>query len=356
MNILVLGGTGAMGVPLCRILAERGDNVEVTSRQEKKGEDGLIYIKGNAHDITFLSTILQKKRWDAVVDFMKYTTEEFSQRVNLLLSSTNQYVYISSSRVYAESKEALTEDSPRLLDICSDKEYLSTDEYALAKARQEDVLKASGVNNWTIIRPYVTFSEIRLQLSPTEKEYWLYRALKGKSIFFSRDLSERYTTLTYGDDVARSIAAIIGKEGAYGEAFHITAAESHSWSEILDNYLNVIEEKTGKRPKVNMLDHWESIICGSPYQVKWDRLYDRRFDNSKINKYIDTSTFEKTLPALARCLATFIDNPKFDFVNWEMEAKRDRYEGSWSNLSEIKVFREKLHYLRVRLGILCSKK
>ena len=30
MKILVLGGTGAMGVDLVKILAERGDNVTVT--------------------------------------------------------------------------------------------------------------------------------------------------------------------------------------------------------------------------------------------------------------------------------------------------------------------------------------
>ena len=56
-----------------------------------------------------------------------------------------------------------------------DEEYLKTDEYALSKARQEDILHRSGKNNWTVIRPYITYSEIRLQLGVLEKELWLYR-------------------------------------------------------------------------------------------------------------------------------------------------------------------------------------
>ena len=67
----------------------------------------------------------------------------------------------------------------RLLDVSHDSIYLKTDEYALAKARQEDILRKSGKNNWTIIRPYITYSESRLQLGVLEKEAWLYRALKG---------------------------------------------------------------------------------------------------------------------------------------------------------------------------------
>ncbi len=100
---------------------------------------------------------------------MLYTTEEFKLRYDLYLNSTAQYVFLSSSRVYAESKTPIKEESPRLLDVCTDEAYIATDEYAIAKARQEYILKKSERRNWTVIRPYVTFSEIRLQLSPLEK-------------------------------------------------------------------------------------------------------------------------------------------------------------------------------------------
>ena len=72
--------------------------------------------------------------FDVVVDFMIYNTEEFKKRAKLMLDSCKQYVYLSSSRVYSDHDDVITEDTPRLLDVCKDEEYLSTDEYALTKA------------------------------------------------------------------------------------------------------------------------------------------------------------------------------------------------------------------------------
>ena len=40
------------------------------------------------------------------------------------------------------------------------------------------------------------------QLGVLEKELWLYRALNGRTIVFSKDIAEKSTTLTYGYDVA----------------------------------------------------------------------------------------------------------------------------------------------------------
>lgn len=162
-SILLLGGTGAMGNHLVQILNDGKHDVFVTSRSQRQNRLGVTYIQGNAHDDNFLDQVLNMKRWDVIVDFMIYNTSEFACRVNLLLDACKQYVFLSSSRVYADSKEPITEQSPRLLDVCKDEEYLKTDEYALSKAREENVLFNSEYKNWTIIRPYITYSEIRLQ-------------------------------------------------------------------------------------------------------------------------------------------------------------------------------------------------
>lgn len=168
-SILLLGGTGAMGNHLVQILNDGNHNVFVTSRRHRQNRSGVTYIQGNAHDEDFLNSVLAKVEWDVIVDFMIYGTDEFSCRVNKLLKACKQYVFLSSSRVYADSKEPITEQSPRLLDVCKDEEYLKTDEYALSKAREENVLFNSEYKNWTIIRPYITYSEIRLQLGVLEK-------------------------------------------------------------------------------------------------------------------------------------------------------------------------------------------
>lgn len=351
MNALILGGTGAMGSHLVSILASRDVNCYVTTRKHQVNKENIEYVVGDAHDIAFITSLFSKCQWDVVVDFMKYSTKDFENRVNLLLSKTKQYIFLSSSRVYAESKEPLTENSPLLLDVCNDTDYLKTDEYALAKARQERILQRSGKNNWTIIRPYITFSEQRLQLIALEKEYWLYRALKGRTIVLSRDIIERSTTLTYGFDVAKSIVSIIGKESAYGETFHITNNINYNWQEILSAYINVLEKHTGVKPRIKILKTWKPYIGGNKYQVKWDRLYDRKFDNTKISKFIDTSVFQDTIPALSACLESFIRNPRFKRINWRSEALKDKVTGEWASLREISGVKQKLIYLLTRIGV-----
>ena len=316
MNILILGGTGAMGIHLVKILSDITDNnVFVTTRKNCSSDrKNLTYITGDAHDNDFLTTLLSQKDWDCIVDFMVYNTEEFNLRSERLLASCKQYVFLSSSTVYAESKEPITENSPRLLDVSKDEEFLATDRYPLTKARQENILFESGLKNFTIIRPYITYSENRLQLGVLEKETWLFTALNCEALVFSKDIAAHTTTLTYGFDVARGIAAIIGKEEAYGQAFHITGNTSIKWQEVFDLYAKVLKENGVKfdpilKEKTHRLDYE-----ASKYQVIYDRYFDRVFDNSKIAKFIDIESFVKPQEGLKHCLEELIKKPEFNYT------------------------------------------
>lgn len=348
MDVLLLGGTGAMGEYLSNILSRKGNHVFITTRSYREPKENLTFIQGNAKNLDFLKSILNKK-WDAIVDFMVYSTVEFQERVDMLLNATNQYVYLSSARVYAGSEEPITENSPRLLDSSDDEEFLKTDEYSLTKARQEDILRKSGRTNWTIIRPYITFSPQRLQLGILEKEDWLYRALKGRTIVFSEDINSKFTTLTIGFDVAKTISVLIGKKEANGEAFHITTSEPTKWGEILDLYLDVLENHLGFRPKVKF-ENKESYLLNSPakYQIQYDRFFNRQFDNSKVGKYIQLDSFVETKPGLSLCLNQFLSNPQFKAINWGAEAVKDRKTKEFTPLSEIKGNKQKMKYLIYR--------
>ncbi len=52
MKILILGGTGAMGEHLVRLLEEDGtaDEICVTSRGERESCGRVRYLRGNAHE------------------------------------------------------------------------------------------------------------------------------------------------------------------------------------------------------------------------------------------------------------------------------------------------------------------
>lgn len=344
MKLLVLGGTGAIGAHFVELAAAQGVEVHVTSRT-RSGSTGLMrYIRGDAHDIGFLGE-LTKQKWDAIVDFMAYGTEEFRQRVNLLLSSTNQYIFLSSARVFANSTSPITEASPRLLDVSNDREFLNSDEYALAKARQENILQASNQRNWTIVRPYITYASERLQLGVLEKEAWLYRALMRRSIVFCREMIPCMTTMTTGKDVAHVIFALVGRTDALGESFNAVTRETKSWGEILDIYLDCLEKHQGSKPRL-MLVGLDDFLRFHPwkYQVLYDRQFNRNFDNGKIARYLDVNNLAGIGEGLRVAIGEFLLSPVFKDLDWKTEAIKDKLANEYTPIREQGSIREKVRY------------
>lgn len=96
MRVLVLGGTGAMGKALVKLLLQYNHQVTVTSRSSNTGKtlfnNRLTYLKGNAHNEDFILGIVSE-HWDVIVDFMVYSTEEFKNRLSILLNATDQYFF-----------------------------------------------------------------------------------------------------------------------------------------------------------------------------------------------------------------------------------------------------------------------
>ena len=67
--------------------------------------------------------------------------------------------------------------------------------------------------------------------------------------------------------------------------FILQLHESHTWGEILNLYLDVIERYTGKKAKLLILDKHPYQRDNRPfYQLIYDRYFNRTFDNTKIGK------------------------------------------------------------------------
>jgi nucleoside-diphosphate-sugar epimerase len=345
---LLLGGTGAMGSSLSRQLTEAGWDVSVTSRSPRTSAEGTRYLQGNATDHQFLTRLLSEQ-WELIVDFMVYTTNQFETRCQQLLESTSHYVFLSSARVYADSAAPLTEESPRLLDTSSDQAYLSTDEYALSKARQENVLQDASRRNWTIIRPYITYARDRLQLGTLEKESWLYRALQGRSIVFPSALLDRVTTVTSGEDVAKAIVLLCGRIETQAQVFQITSSETKTWREILQTYISCLQQTLSLTPKTKFvaLEDFERNSLRIP-QIQYDRMFNRAFNGGKLWKFVSPFPFQSTATGLSSRLCDFLQRPAFQQIDWRTEARRDRQTGEVAALKEFKNPTTYLKYLLLR--------
>lgn len=348
MDILILGGTGAIGNHLIATLAKAGHNIDVTSRKKHENEESIRYFQGDAHDVEFIKDILRNKHYAAIFDFMIYTTSEFRERYRMFLDNTEQYFFLSTSRVYADVA-IIQETTPRLLDTVNDIEYLNTDEYAIAKARQENILNQSERRNYTIIRPYITYSRYRLQLGVLDKDTFVQRALNGQSIVVPRDIMQHTTTLTYGADVASCMARLIGNSKAMGNTFHITTNKAIKWMDVLEIYISAFEKKKGFRPKVKIISHCPQLYTETErYQVIYDRLYNRCFDNSKIMEAIGGFEFTDPRKGLASCMDAFLETPQFSGLDSRSEGIHDHYSREYTSLAKFPTIKQKIRYLLYR--------
>lgn len=354
-KILVFGGTGAMGVYLVDILSKTGlYEIDVTSRSNRESTHPYLkYIKGNARDNDFMNSLLSE-HYDVIIDFMNYNLDEFADRCNYLLSSCGQYVWFSSSRVYADSETPITENSPRLLEVTLDKDFLATNRYALRKARQEDLITKSGFNNYTIIRPYITYSNERLQLGIYEKEQWLYRILKGRDLVINKNIIDKQTTLTYGYDVSLAISKLVGNQDAFGKVIQIASSENMTWREILKLYLDILKEKKNLTPRIYLSDHMRAIdqLYEGGYNTIYDRVYNRHFDSTFIEILTNSkgNVFNKDMRVgLSECLSDFLDNNRgFLKIDWQFEAYQDILTGGMASPDEFYSEEDYNSYLRYR--------
>lgn len=335
MRILVLGGTGAIGARVCSRLAERGCEVVSTTRRNRASrEPNVSYARGDAHDPAFLDKLLAE-RWDAIVDFMVWSTGEFRERYRGLLSATDQYIYTSSYRVYADSP-VIREDSPRLLDVTDDPAYLTTDEYALAKARCEDLLFESGRGNWTVVRPAVTYDGAvgRLQLGVLESGDWLWRALKGIPVPLPFEMLRRQATMSWGGDVAEMIARLVGNPDALGEAFTVSGSDHMTWGEVAGAYRSVLSSLEVVPCDLGGFEH----AWGNPWQVRYDRMYDRVVDNSKVLAVTGLRQSDLTgmKEGLARELSSFLASGRTPAMSGPgLQARLDRLTGGSPSLRPV---------------------
>ncbi|NLE13580.1 MAG: NAD-dependent epimerase/dehydratase family protein [Clostridiales bacterium] len=284
-KVLVFGGTGAMGTYLVPKLADRGYRVDVVSMDDVKSDNPLVtYHKANLSDDAVFDSFLAGG-YDGIVDFMIYSTSRIPQVLPRLLAAADHYIYLSSYRIYANEQHPVKETSPRLLDVfANDPDKRDVEDYCLYKARGEDFLWASGCDNWTAIRPAITYSKRRFQLVTLEMNVVCARAFAGKTILLPASARDVQATMSWACDVAEMIARLLFNPNVRRDIYSVCTAEHHSWGTVAEYYRDLI----GLRAEWVSDEDYIRCICGDAdperaiWQLKYDRLFDRIMDNSKV--------------------------------------------------------------------------
>ncbi len=334
-KILVMGGTGAMGRYAVPELLRLGFAVDVVALDAPDfTHENLKSVIANAMDDGWLEKQITETRYDVILDFMSYKLPEFKNRADLLLNHTDQYMFLSSCRVYANEEVPVKETSPRLIDASTDEEYLKLyeNEYSLFKAAEEDVLVNSGRKNWTIILPATTYSTGRAQLVTLEAGTFVYRALTGKPVVIPIQAKDKPATMSWAGDVGVMIARLAGKEEALGEKFIAATAEHNTWGEIAEIYrelLGLKYEWVDKEAYLQIMSkNQEKISPYVRYQLEYARMFDRITDNSKILRVTGMKQ-EELMPfyeGMKMELAKLtVDNIRIDAIREGVNQRMDAY-------------------------------
>ena len=294
---LVIGGTGAIGTYTCDELVSLGYKLDVVTLDDCESTDKISYYKmKSGYDA--VKELIDGKYYSAIVDFMHYMPENYPPMLELLATHTDQLVFLSSYRIYADKEHPITESAPQLVDFYSTEEMLEQSQsYAWAKSGCERVIAESPyAKKVTVVRPVIAFCHKRLSFITLKAPNIMYRAGK-KPMLVPEEAKEVIAGFSFSGNVGKQIAHLIGKKDAMGEAFTLGGGERLTWGEIA----RAFEEHLGCEfvwvDADTFLNNTSPGKIGAYYGLHNDRLLNRDVDISKVMR-VTGLTYSDLLPTL----------------------------------------------------------
>ena len=282
-NVLLVAGGGTLGTYVAEETVSRGIHTDVICLEDYKSSRMITYYKEKVN-LEYIKKFLEGKQYSAIVDFLHYVNvEDYKQMYDVYSEHTEQIVYLSSYRVYADEEHPITEKSPTWMDVNVDKVFLESENYAMPKLRCEAFLKSVPKKNWTIVRPVISFSDRRFDLFMYSGQAPVLKAKNKENIVLPSMAKE----ITAGIDWAGNTGKLIGKlllnEKAFGETFTISSGQNISWGNLADIYREVFGLDT-KWVSMEDFIKYGPDMSWNKWGLKYDRILDRAVDVTKVLK------------------------------------------------------------------------
>ena len=282
-KVLLIGGTGTLGSYTATELLTMGYHVDCIARRDMTVYNrNYTYIQGTVTD-ELLQELFQKTHYDCIMDFSEYPDwETYPQRGELLLQNTDQLIFLSSYRVYADCEHPITEEAPQIYKVVDDRDFLAQESYAIPKSHEEDFLRGSGYKNWTIVRPVISFSHFRFDLVTQRSMVMLPRILQRKKVLLPECCRDVVAGVCWAGNVGKMLARLCCNEKALGEAYTLGTGEKYTWGEVADMYTEI----TGLEFEWTDIETYLSVATRRRYMDRcillYDRAWDRTVDNAKV--------------------------------------------------------------------------
>lgn len=285
-KVLLIAGGGTLGGYTAEELIRLGCRVDVICPEDKVSLNArLRYFQAYATD-DYLKDLFEKEgRYDGIVSFLHYANvQDYYKTYPLLSANTDHLIFLSSYRVYANEQHPLTETAPRLYDVSTDEEFLKRENYAVPKSKCEDFLRGEHPKDrWTIVRPVISFSRLRLDLLLYNKHEVLDYARRGEELLLPNTVKDYQAGLDWAGNSGKLIANLLFKEAAIGETFTVYSGHGMTWGDVAQMYHQLTGVKVRWCDEAEYVQH-SPVARSNAYIWIYDRKFNRDVDCSKIMK------------------------------------------------------------------------
>ena len=262
MNILVTGGCGLIGHNVVSILEKLGHNVAIVDNQTNYGivpRDELEYLlverskkytssvyKTDINTKSTMDFLFRKHQFDVVIHMASFPRQKVVNAnpalgaqtmmeglINLLECSKDhkvkKFIYISSSMVYGDFSDQVTEDA-----VCN-----PIGQYGIMKLAGEHLVKdytRRGCFNHTIIRPSAVYGPLDVEDRVVAK--FMLGAMRGGTLKVNG--AGETLDFTYVDDAAAGIVAATLSDNTNNKTYNITKSHSVSLSQAAEMIVDIV--------------------------------------------------------------------------------------------------------------------
>jgi len=323
MKVLFIGGTGIISSACSELALEKGiDLYHMNRGKSHRKIGGAKQITGDIRNPAEAKNVLKNHTFDAVVNWINFTTDHIQTDLDIFRGKTAQYIFISSASAYQKPPQQLpiTEETPL------DNPFW---QYSRDKIACENLLMDEYQKNQfptTIVRPSHTYDKTLL---PTDWGYTVLDRIKnGKKVVIHGDGTSLWT-MTHHRDFAKGLLGLLGNPRAIGEAFHITSDELLPWNRI---YELMAQELGVKLNPVHIpSDFIARIDPRMGGSLLGDKAHSMIFDNSKIKRFVPE--FQATIKfedGVKEIIKWYQENPYWQVVKPEtdrmIEEMIERYD------------------------------
>lgn len=318
MKVLFIGGSGIISSACSSLAVQRGIDLHVLNRGTSTTRplpDGVTVLRGDIRDPDSARAALAGHTFDAVVDWVAFTTDHVQADIELFRGRTGQYVFISSASAYQTPPARLpvVESSPLRNPFW---------QYSRDKIACEDLLVRQYRDEGfpaTIVRPSHTYDRT---LVPFDGGWTaLARMRQGREVVIHGDGTSLWT-LTHHEDFAKGFVPLLGHPRAVGDVFHITSDDVLTWNQIAEHLAAAL----GVQPKLVHVPS-DAIAAADP---EWgagllgDKTHSMVFDNSKLRALVPD--YVATIPfhvGAREIVAWFDEDPSRQVVDERLDKVMD---------------------------------